>query len=128
MPKNDIKMQKSVVDIKSNRVYGRLNASYEERKKWYLSARWRTFRDEFLKLNRYCVRCQDDGKINAAVIVDHVDGHDPLTWQETFWDGGKGGFQALCWSCHSRKTALEDQKRKPKRMSASERRRLSRQM
>jgi len=126
MARSDIKMQKPAVVTKPNRAYTPLNASYVERKEWYLTPRWKQFRSEYLAVHRWCVRCAEKGQQVRAVVVDHIDGHDPQTWKETFWEGGKGGFQALCMSCHSRKTVLEDQKKKPKRLSASARRQLLR--
>jgi len=122
-----IDMQKSsVVNLKPKQL-GQLNASYEERKRWYLTARWKAFRLDYLKENQHCVRCLKKGVIEPAVIVDHVKGHhigldeDGNTWKDTFWTGP---FQGMCWSHHSQKTALEDQKKKPKRLTATERRKL----
>ena len=114
--KPTIKMQKPVVQTAKGIELTPLNASYEERKKWYLTERWQKFRKDYLRENQKCSRCDQ-----PAVIVDHVDGHDIDTWKETFWTGP---FQALCWSCHSRKTMTEDAKNKPKRMSGAERRKV----
>jgi len=121
MARSDITMQKPAVRTKPPRVYTSLNQSYEERQQWYRTERWQRIREDYLQRHSQCVICMKKDTFTPAVIVDHVDGHDPETWKDTFWDGGNGGFQSLCWSCHSRKTTLEDQKRKPKRLSPSER-------
>jgi len=44
--------------------------------------------------------CRAEGIIKAANVVDHIDGN--------AWDNSEGNLQALCVSCHSRKTVLED--------------------
>ena len=116
-----IKMQKSSIRKQNGIQFGALNASYVERKKWYLSDRWRNLRESFLKEHPYCGVCGEQGKSEFAIIVDHVEGHNPDTWKENFFIGP---FQALCWSCHSRKTMLEDAKRKKTRLSASDRKKV----
>jgi hypothetical protein len=127
MGKVDIKMQKDAVATQKGKNYGSLNASYEERKQWYLTARWKKFRLDYLKENPYCVRCLKKGVIEPAVIVDHIKGHlvgvDKYgkTWKDYFWDED---VQGMCWSHHSQKTMMEDRKRKPKRLTGSERKKL----
>lgn len=127
MPKSTITMQKAAVITKKGKTYTPLNASYEERKTWYLSARWKTFRKAYLREYPHCVFCFKRHIIEPAVIVDHIDGHqvgedeNGKTWKDTFWTGP---VQGLCWSCHSRKTVLEDQRNKPKRLTRMERRAL----
>lgn len=66
--------------------------------------RWRKFRASWLRKNPLCVRCQADGKVTEATVVDHVIPH--RGDQALFWKAGN--HQSLCASCHSRKTALED--------------------
>lgn len=67
-------------------------------------AKWRRIRALFLKQNPLCVAQQPDGLVcnRPATDVDHIV---PLRL------GGSNQFinlQALCHSCHSRKTARED--------------------
>jgi len=65
-------------------------------------ASWRKRRDRFLKRHPLCAICLSEGRTRQATCVDHVV---PVT---------RGGadtpenWQALCASCHSRKTARED--------------------
>ena len=121
MGRYDIKMQRSAVKTKKPRKLTPLNQSYVERDQWYRTPRWEAFRIAYLKENPHCVKCLEAQEIIPATVVDHVDGHDPETWKMTFWNGGAGGFQGLCQSCHSRKTMLEDAKKKPKRLTSAER-------
>ena len=70
----------------------------------YRSRRWRRERLVFLKKHPLCCECERDGIISAAAVVDHVDPHrgdETVFWDDTRW-------QALCTSCHSRKTAARD--------------------
>jgi 5-methylcytosine-specific restriction enzyme A len=66
-------------------------------------ARWRRARAAYLALNPLCVRCQAQGRIRAATVVDHVVPHrgDP----KLFWD--EANWAALCKPCHDAKTARE---------------------
>ncbi len=57
-----------------------------------------------LRRHPLCVRCKAQGRFTAATVVDHIIPHrgDPhLMWDESNW-------QALCKSCHDRKTWTED--------------------
>lgn len=66
-------------------------------------SRWRKARATFLAHHPLCVACLDEGRTVAANEVDHIiphRGNMGLFWDKTNW-------QALCKSCHSRKTALE---------------------
>lgn len=66
--------------------------------------RWQKARAAFLHAHPLCVRCEAQGKLTAATIVDHITPHrgDPAL----FWD--RSNWQALCKSCHDRKTMTED--------------------
>ena len=113
-------MQKSPVKLNTGKQYTRVNQSYLDRLELYNSAKWKTVRKKFLIENPVCCRCGA-----PAEIVDHVKGHSigkdihGKTWQDYFWD--KSNYQSMCWSCHSRKTCLEDMQNKPKRMSSKDR-------
>ncbi|CAK7037189.1 HNH endonuclease signature motif containing protein [Tissierella sp.] len=66
--------------------------------------RWRRARERFLKANPLCVECLNKDSIVDAMVVDHVvphRGNDKLFWDETNW-------QALCKSCHDKKTMTAD--------------------
>ncbi len=69
-------------------------------------SRWRKARLNFLKAHPLCVRCQNDGKLVKATVVDHIIPHRGN--KELFWD--TDNWQALCKGCHDRKTMTEDNK------------------
>ncbi len=67
--------------------------------------RWRKYRAWYLKANPLCVECLKQGTVRPAEHVDHVrpvcgGQADPLFWAEE-------NHQALCASCHGRKTRAE---------------------
>ncbi|MEM7619779.1 MAG: HNH endonuclease signature motif containing protein [Pseudomonadota bacterium] len=66
--------------------------------------KWRKYRLAFLRENPLCVDCQQLEIIEAATEVDHIIPH--RGDDHLFWD--PDNHQALCKSCHSRKTATED--------------------
>jgi len=68
------------------------------------NARWRKARKMFLKRNPLCEECKRNGKITPATVVDHIIPHKGdmnLFWDESNW-------QALCKTCHDRKTVIEN--------------------
>ena len=66
---------------------------------------WGMARKNFMRRNPYCKNCGEPVIDPSKFVVDHIEPvsgrHDPLFWDEWNW-------QVLCWSCHSRKTALYD--------------------
>lgn len=66
--------------------------------------KWQKARKRFLEENPLCVICQAKQLVKAARIVDHIIPHKGNA--DLFWD--KRNWQALCASCHSRKTATQD--------------------
>ncbi|MCA9011525.1 MAG: HNH endonuclease [Planctomycetaceae bacterium] len=70
-------------------------------------AKWQRYSQRFLQLNPFCVACEAAGKVAASEATDHIK---PVAGQDDpgFWV--PANHQALCWSCHSRKTAKENQK------------------
>ncbi|TWG97857.1 5-methylcytosine-specific restriction protein A [Ochrobactrum sp. J50] len=70
----------------------------------YRSKRWRTERASFLHDHPLCVECERHDLVRPASVVDHVDPHDGN--ETVFWDRSR--WQALCASCHGRKTAAKD--------------------
>ena len=67
-------------------------------------SKWRKARDEYLRLNPWCVECQDEGVQVAAIAVDHRVPCKPTT--KEFWR--RSNWQSLCRRHHSRKTARQD--------------------
>jgi 5-methylcytosine-specific restriction protein A len=67
-------------------------------RRWYRTTRWRALRAQVLREAAYC--CAECKQVVAALEVDHRVRHggDP----RLFWD--RANVQALCRSCHSRKT------------------------
>lgn len=63
--------------------------------------RWQRYRLKFLERNPLCRMCQEQGKVTAATVVDHIQDH--RGDQRLFWD--KANHRSLCASCHNRKTS-----------------------
>lgn len=66
--------------------------------------RWAQLRKRFLFDHPLCAKCLSEGRAVAATDVDHIVPH--RGDQALMWD--ESNLQALCHSCHSRKTAAED--------------------
>lgn len=64
---------------------------------------WRRYRIGYLVNHPLCVMCADAGVLAAAALVDHIEPH--RGDQDLFWSASN--HQALCYSCHTRKTARE---------------------
>jgi 5-methylcytosine-specific restriction protein A len=67
-------------------------------RRWYRTPRWRALRARILRDQAY--RCAACGQVVAALEVDHIAKHGGIPAR--FWD--RGNLQALCRSCHQRKT------------------------
>ena len=67
-------------------------------------SRWKKYRLNFLRKNPLCIICLDKGKLIPSTRVDHTTPHKGD--MKLFWD--TKNHQALCESCHNRKTAKED--------------------
>lgn len=65
---------------------------------------WARYSKGFLRRNPLCVVCQAAGRVVAAEVTDHIVPH--RGDRSLFWD--TANHQALCKSCHDRKTVLED--------------------
>ena len=61
---------------------------------------WRRARKLFLVAHPLCVACRAEGRRAPAQVVDHVMPHRGDL--ALFWD--RGNWQALCTTCHNRKT------------------------
>lgn len=74
---------------------------------FYVSVRWRRFRDWYLGKHPLCEQCKSEGRLVRADMVDHVielkDGGAPLS---------EDNAQSLCFHCHNVKTADVRDKRK----------------
>ena len=85
-----------------HRDYGRARRGFDTELGFYKSAQWRVLRAAFLREHPVCGLCAARGRVVAAVVVDHVV---PVK------DGGArfdaANLQALCVTCHNRKTAQE---------------------
>ncbi|WP_244116465.1 HNH endonuclease [Burkholderia gladioli] len=57
-----------------------------------------------MRENPLCVACREVNLIVPATDVDHIVPH--RGDQKLFWN--RSNWQALCHSCHARKTARED--------------------
>ena len=65
---------------------------------------WNKARKKYLESHPLCVQCMKEGRYVKATDVDHIiphRGNQVLFWEQSNW-------QALCHSCHSRKTRNED--------------------
>jgi 5-methylcytosine-specific restriction protein A len=67
-------------------------------------SRWQRYRRAYLAKHPFCVECKKYGIVTEATEVDHVRDHKGDL--KLFWDAGN--HQALCKSCHSRKTIREN--------------------
>lgn len=65
---------------------------------------WQRARLGFLAQNPLCITCAGTGRVTAASVVDHITPHKGD--MQLFWD--TNNWQALCKTCHSRKTAKID--------------------
>ena len=63
-------------------------------------ARWRAYSRRYLREHPRCASCGEQAEATDHVAA--VTGPD----DPGFWD--PGNHQALCWGCHSRKTAKRD--------------------
>lgn len=66
--------------------------------------RWLRYSKRYLALHPICVECHKAGKFVRSQCVDHIEPHKGN--ERLFWDADN--HQALCNSCHSRKTVMED--------------------
>lgn len=67
--------------------------------------KWQKRSQLYLKRNPLCVRCKSLDRATSATEVDHVRPHKGVLSEELFWN--EDNWQALCKSCHSKKTNRE---------------------
>lgn len=68
------------------------------------NARWRKARIAFLAENPLCARCNREGRLAAATVVDHVKPHKGD--MALFWDAAN--WEASCKPCHDRAKQSEE--------------------
>jgi 5-methylcytosine-specific restriction protein A len=73
-------------------------------KRLYNDRRWRAYRASYLREHPLCAECQLQGRIVPATRADHIIPHNGE--YELFW--AADNHQALCETCHNRKTASND--------------------
>jgi len=64
------------------------------------NGKWQAARKRYLRAHPLCVKCQCQGKLTPATVIDHIIPHrgdDKLFWDQKNW-------QPLCKGCHDRKT------------------------
>lgn len=66
--------------------------------------RWRKASRRFLNGHPVCVRCEQQGRLTGATVVDHVVPHKGD--RDLFWD--ESNWQSLCAKCHNSKTVQSD--------------------
>jgi 5-methylcytosine-specific restriction protein A len=67
-------------------------------------SKWRKARAGWLRSHPLCMRCDKQGQVTPASVVDHIVAHRgdmTLFWNNANW-------QSLCATCHNIKTATED--------------------
>lgn len=79
---------------------------------FYWSAAWRRLRAAFVREHPLCVHCLKEGRHTPTQEVDHIKPINPTNVYDT--DNGRYGepldrtnLQALCKSCHMRKTGKQ---------------------
>lgn len=80
---------------KAHKVY---NKRRDESDSFYSTERWRKFRAYYLRLHPLCVECERQGRVTAAVILDHIK---PLKQHPELaldWHN----VRPLCRACHNR--------------------------
>lgn len=67
--------------------------------------RWQQARERYLQQHPLCVMCEEQGRVAAATVVDHIvphQGDQRMFWDDTNW-------QALCATCHSGEKQRQEQ-------------------
>lgn len=68
------------------------------------TSRWRKASKQFLAAHPLCEECLRHGRYTKSEVVDHIVPHRGSF--QLFWD--RRNWQALCKSCHDKKTAKEE--------------------
>ena len=79
---------------------------------FYNSKRWRSLRKYFIQKNPLCRHCERDGITKPAYVIDHIK---PISIYGMGVATDINNLQALCESCHNKKSAMESvEKRRSK--------------
>ncbi|OPY74936.1 MAG: HNH endonuclease [Syntrophorhabdus sp. PtaU1.Bin153] len=70
---------------------------------WYHTSRWRKRRARQIVEHPLCAMCEQQGRVTAATIADHVVPHRGDA--EKFWNGE---LQSLCATCHSARKQMQE--------------------
>ncbi|WP_298491560.1 HNH endonuclease signature motif containing protein [uncultured Maritimibacter sp.] len=89
--------------LNASRVKAKTSAAALAGIELYRDPRWKRAAAAFLREHPLCADCAGLGLVVGAREVDHVKPH--RGDRALFWD--RSNWQALCKSCHSRKTARE---------------------
>lgn len=73
-----------------------MKAPRPEYRRLYKTARWRAMREQHLAIHPLCVWCKQEGRTEAATVVDHVLAH--RGDERVFFDGRN--LQGLCKRHH----------------------------
>jgi 5-methylcytosine-specific restriction enzyme A len=94
-----------------------LTPAVKEVDPFYLSVKWRRFRDSYHSRHPLCEVCESEGRVTPAVMVDHIvelrDGGAPTS---------DDNAMSMCWKCHGIKTASEQNKRKNRQVAKKDNR------
>lgn len=94
---------------KSKQIFPKVKPQRRQDDSFYHNTHWRKLRDYYIKSHPLCEECKRKGRVRKATEVDHIT---PIS------DGGSryntANLQALCKSCHSRKTMKEINKKRYK--------------
>ncbi len=74
----------------------------KESAQFYHSHAWKKKRQDFLIEHPFCEQCRRQGRLTKATVVDHII---PIRMGGSLLDDEN--LQALCASCHTKKSILE---------------------
>jgi 5-methylcytosine-specific restriction protein A len=75
---------------------------------FYLSTRWRRFRDFYISKHPLCEQCEAEGRPDtAADMVDHI-----VEIEDSGALTSEANAMSMCFHCHNVKTASERNRRK----------------
>lgn len=72
---------------------------------------WRRIRDRWIALHPLCHRCEQKGRVEIAVQVDHIASTAKALAAGQQPDHSDANLMSLCLRCHERKTLTEQGKR-----------------
>lgn len=86
----------------AHRDYSRARRRFDREVGFYQSTRWRAVRAAYLRAHPTCRACAHEERWVPSVVVDHIQ---PIKENGARYDARN--LQALCVSCHNRKSARE---------------------